>query len=141
MQNFIEPLRDLLVHQVDLQLKLANKCRPEENPQNIAHSWTSTHFGINSLDNCIEECIEAKRHIKARKWWANHESIADSHIQIRTMTELRRLFIEELADIFICWLNVLVYFSVGPQEFVDILEAKLDKNNPENPKSDIGNRS
>jgi len=141
MQDFVNPLRDMIAHQTHLQTQLTRKCQPEDNHQNIAHTWTPMHLGINALDNVIEEAIEAKRHVKARKWWANPDAIRESNIGLMTMTNLRKAFVEELADIFICWINVLVYFSISPQEFVFVLESKMKKNNPDNSKSDIGNRS
>ena len=140
-KSLLNSFQELLSYQTTRQLKLQAKAKQRFSEYNIANDWKPIHYGVNMLDNVIEEAIEAKRLVKARKWWSKAEAIKESQDQLYGNTELRHEFVEELADIFIQWLNCLVYFSVSPSEFISILEAKLEKNNPNNPKSDIGHRS
>lgn len=137
---FNKAFMELLAHQTEMQIKLTAKAN-DGSSFRISQGWNNIHFGLSMLDAVIEEAIEAKRWIKARKWWASKESLEANSKELMSGTPERHEFIEELADIFIVWLNVLVFFSVSPSEFIKVLESKLERNNPDNSKSDLGHRS
>ena len=144
MPNFVtvkSAFADLLAYQTRLQLILRDKIQSMPSPMNISQGWYPIHFGVNMLDNVIEECIEAKRLIKARKWWTPSERIIENAEALNTPGPTREELVEELCDIQIQFLNALVYFSVSPEEFAKALLAKMEKNNPDNAHSDLGQRS
>lgn len=131
-------LTQLLNHQAEIQTKLQERIKT---PNNIAFSWLPTHFGVNMLDNIIEECIEVKRLIKARKWWTSNTKLVSNIAEVNTPTPLRTEVVEELADVLIQYINTLYYLGVSENELEAILNQKLNLNNPDNQESTIGHRS
>jgi NTP pyrophosphatase (non-canonical NTP hydrolase) len=137
--NLMNGLKAMLSYQAQRQKDLLGKVGIEATA--IDKGWGRIHYAIDQLSHLIEEVIEAKRLIKARKWWSDPKAIAYNTTQLQTKTPERTELIEELADVFIIWLNVLVYLGINAPEFIHVLTIKLEKNNPNNPKATIGNRS
>ncbi len=142
LQQLQIALTHILDHQENLQSALINKTQPNTNPDNIAQSWLPVHYGVNMLDNIIEECVEAKRLIKARKWWTNRQSLVTNINELEDPdTEVRQELVRELNDVFVQFLNTLVWLNIDSMEFVNHLQAKLLENDPSQTQATIGNRS
>jgi hypothetical protein len=128
----------LLAHQAVIQQKLQNRTN---DPGNIAHGWQPVHFAVSMLDAVIEEAIEAKRLIKARKWWTLAEKVYNNTFELYLSGSARKELLSELVDIHIQFVNVLYFLGVSSEEFQEALTKKLVVNDPDSQNSTIGERS
>lgn len=131
-------LSKLLEHQGIIQGKLQNEVTSKIN---IAYGWAPVHYAVSMLDAVIEETIEAKRLIKARKWWTSAAQIVHSNNSVYGYTKTRKELLSELCDILIQFVNALHYLGVTEDELETALNEKLGLNDPDHPNSTIGNRS
>lgn len=158
LYSMLVPFRSLYRHQAKIQQALLAKFNPgEAEPTtdlgraeeskyagylNVASTWLPLHFGINMLDNVIEECVEAKRLIRLRKWWTKIGDLEANYAQLADpASDLRKELACELADIFIQFINALIYFGITPDEFMAHLADKMKLNDPDSEESTIGDRS
>jgi NTP pyrophosphatase (non-canonical NTP hydrolase) len=138
-----QALSELLKYQDHRQCQLLDKAahQPNRGPT-INSDWEPIHYAVDMLNHVIEECVEAKRLIKARKWWANSQAVSDNTNDLISDTDKRAELVEELIDIFIQWLNVCIYLSVGPNELANTYLRKMTfKNNPNSDQCTLGDRS
>jgi NTP pyrophosphatase (non-canonical NTP hydrolase) len=138
-----QALGELLKYQDYRQGQLLDKAANQSNlGPTIDSNWEPIHYAVDMLNHVMEECVEAKRLIKARKWWANPQAVFSNTDKLLLDTEERSELIEELTDIFIQWLNVCVYLSVDPNELATTYLTKMAiKNNPNSDQCTLGNRS
>jgi NTP pyrophosphatase (non-canonical NTP hydrolase) len=132
-------IADLIGHQGTIQTKFKKYV---SQPSNIAQGWLPVHFAVSMLDAVIEEAIEVKRLIKARKWWTQGHLIDKNAVQLYTKSSpLRAELLSELVDLLIQFINVLYYLGITEEELEEALEEKLEYNDPDSLKSTIGKRS
>lgn len=133
----------LLKYQDNRQSLLLDKQANKEYFQaNIDGSWEPIHYAVDMLNHIIEESIEAKRLIKARKWWSDPLAQVQNTEQLLNNTQERQELIEELIDIFVQWINCCVYLSVDGNELATTCITKMaTKNNPNSDQYTLGQRS
>jgi NTP pyrophosphatase (non-canonical NTP hydrolase) len=130
-------LSQILEHQSAVQEIIEDIAR-DRNP---AIPRQNIYFALSMLEAVIEEAVEARQLIKARKWWSDTQKIQENTTELMKNGPLRQALVEELTDIQIQLVNSLLYLGVNSGEFSEALEAKLAKNDPRNSDATIGNRS
>lgn len=104
----------------------------------LAEFYEQIDFLVDHLYHTAEECFEALRCIKERKWWNNKDTATKL---FEEGSEERKELGLELADIFIQWNISRLYGGFTDEEMQAIIMEKMQLNDPRNSESTIGNRS